>query len=486
MKLTVYPQKKHPVSPYLTMQFAEPLGTADSSVDAGWDFQKDCWHPFLVEKVRELAPKMIRFGGCFASYYHWREAVGEERIPMYNLCWDGIYSNVVGIHELVDLCRQVEAEPLLVVNMESDGRKPWAYPRKGGVRLGTAQEAADWVRYCNDEVNGERTKNGAEAPFSVKWWQIGNETSYDPAGFHSDKGVEVTARFAEEMLAADPSLSLIGWGDGGWGDDTWTRKMCTVDGLSHVAIHHHFDSGLPDSPLHGTAYRDDPGRTREHLLNAHKSLSEHLQKVRADLGGGKRLALTEGHFALPGRNRCEVLSSWSAGAAYARCLNVIYHNSDVLDIATMADFFGNRWQVNALILPTPAGNGKPYLQPVGRVMSLFGRHTGAYYAETSLGNDPDVTAGLSEDGSLLYLHLVNPSAEAPMTVELDLPGYRVERGDLWEIAADGAKEITEEEPDLFAPQKKEITGTTITLAPAAVAVAEMRIREELRGENAPC
>lgn len=476
MKLTVYPNRKHPVSPYLTMQFAEPLGTADSSVDAGWDFQQDRWHPFLVDKVKELAPKMIRFGGCFASYYHWREAVGATRVPMYNLLWDGIYSNMVGTHEIVDLCRQVEAQPLMVVNMESDGRKPWAYPKKGGVRLGTAEEAADWVRYCNEADNRERIQNGAEEPFAIKWWQIGNETSYDPGGFHSDEGREVTARFAEKMLEADPAVSLIGWGDGGWGDDTWTGKMCTVDGLSHVALHHHFGSGLPDSPLHGTAYREDPLRTREHLLNAYRSLDEHLQKVRADLSGGKRLALTEGHFALPGRNRCEVLSSWAAGAAYGRCLNVIYHHSDLLDIATMADFFGNRWQVNALILPTPSGSGKAYLQPVGRVMSLFGRHTGAYYADTSLGNDPDVTAGLSEDGTTLYLHLVNPSASSPLTVELDLPGYEVTGGRLWEIAEEGTKEITEEEPDLFAPVTKDVVGSTLTVAPGGVAAAELAIR----------
>lgn len=109
---------------------------------------------------------MIRFGGCFASYYHWKEGVGprSERVPMYNLCWDGLYSNMVGTKEIVDLCRYTGAEPLLVVNMESDGRMNWAYPKAGVNRLGTAEEVAEWVEYCNDPDNPIRALHGDKSP----------------------------------------------------------------------------------------------------------------------------------------------------------------------------------------------------------------------------------------------------------------------------------------------------------------------------------
>lgn len=68
---------------------------------------------------------MIRFGGCFASYYHWKEAVGprECRVPILNQCWGGVFSNQVGTHEFLQLCREVGAEPLMCVNTESDGRE---------------------------------------------------------------------------------------------------------------------------------------------------------------------------------------------------------------------------------------------------------------------------------------------------------------------------------------------------------------------------
>ena len=175
-KLKLSTVKKHRISPYLYMQFMEPLGTADASVDAAWDFVENKWYPEAIDIVKSLAPSMVRFGGCFASYYHWKEAIGkyEDRIPMINYCWGGIYHNFVGTHELVDFCRQVNADPLIVVNMESDGNMPWAYPKNGTVRFGTDTEAAEWVAYCNDPMHPLREKNGAKDPFHVKYWQIGN------------------------------------------------------------------------------------------------------------------------------------------------------------------------------------------------------------------------------------------------------------------------------------------------------------------------
>ena len=139
VKINIDTCEKHDVSPYLYMQFMEPLGVCDSSVDAAWDFTENDWYPSVIEKVRDLAPKMIRFGGCFASYYHWREAIGKysERVPMVNYCWNGIYNNQVGTHEIADFCKRVGADPLMVVNMESDGRMHWAHPKNGTDRFGT-------------------------------------------------------------------------------------------------------------------------------------------------------------------------------------------------------------------------------------------------------------------------------------------------------------------------------------------------------------
>ena len=77
--------------------------------------------------------------------------------------------------------------------------------------------------------------------------------------------------------------------------------------------------------------------------------------------------MTECHFAIPGRDRGDVLATWAAGVSYARILNNHQRHGDVLKIATAADFCGTRWQNNAVIIPTPKGNNKAYLQPVARM-----------------------------------------------------------------------------------------------------------------------
>src|SRR3954463_15802779 len=83
------------ISPHLYMQFMEPLGITDSSVEAAWDYDADDWRKDFVEVVRDLAPGAMRFGGLFSRYYRWREGVGpaDKRPPMRNYVWGGMETN---------------------------------------------------------------------------------------------------------------------------------------------------------------------------------------------------------------------------------------------------------------------------------------------------------------------------------------------------------------------------------------------------------
>lgn len=482
INLKINTKKKHEISKYLYMQFMEPLSVTDSSVDAAWDYAENDWFPSVIDKTRELAPTMIRWGGCFASYYHWKEAVGprNQRVPMINYAWSGLYSNQVGTHEVIDFCRRVDAEPLLVANMESEGLPYWQRPKNDTVRMGTAEEAAEWVDYCNNPDNALRIANGAKDPFGIKYWQIGNETSYNTLSYngHKEKGFdlegcyEATSRFSAAMRAVDPDIKIIGWGDRTYEKVNWCKRMSEVEGIDMLAFHHHFGSGLPNSPLDGTKYRDDVDETWRHLMNAYKSLDEDLCRMRADCGS-KKLAMTEGHFILPGRNRNEVLSSWGAGVAYARCLNVQMRHSDVLDIATMADFCGNVWQVNALMIPTPIRSGVPYLQPVGSVMSLFRNYQGKYAIDIDYSGAIDAVG--SATGNDIYLHVANTDMHYAQEITLDLGGKKIKCAEISYIAEKPEVEITPSNVDVFKPKTESFVGNKITLAPAAVAAIKITL-----------
>lgn len=487
--IRITPQADFAISPYIHMQFAEPLGNADSSIDAAWDSVNDRWQPSAIEIFRRLAPPMIRWGGCFASYYHWREAVGprSERRPMLNVSWEGMFSNQVGTAEFMELCRLLGSEPLMCVNMESDGRKSWAHPRPGMNRFGTAQEAAEWVAYCNDPGHPLRRAHGSADPYNIRYWQIGNETSYGyhqvapelkrvKDGYTLEQTIDATRRFAAAMRKEDPGLKLIAWGD-----DGWAPKLCEEagDAFDLVAFHRHYPypRNGANGPLFGTEYRKDFDKTWACLMETHKLLEDSISELREQVRPyGKRIAMTEGHYAIDGRNRGDLLASWAAGVAYARILNVIERNADILEIATSADFFGNRWQVNAVMLPTPSWSGTPYLMPVGEVMALFSRHMGKHAVPVSC-SDPyaDVTASMT--GNRVFLHLANTGKDRSLALPLSVAGRGIERATAWEIAADPQAEITQATPGLFAPIERTIDPETYRLAPAAVAAVELTLAE---------
>src|SRR5678816_4520849 len=89
--IVVDPAPLFELSPYLYMQFMEPLGATDGSVEAAWDHLRDQWREDVVEVTRLLEPPMMRWGGIFADFYRWREGVGprDTRRSMLNLLWGG-------------------------------------------------------------------------------------------------------------------------------------------------------------------------------------------------------------------------------------------------------------------------------------------------------------------------------------------------------------------------------------------------------------
>jgi len=460
------------LSPHLFMQFMEPLGATDGSVEAAWDHQSTCWRPDVVEATRSLAPGMIRWGGCLSSYYRWLEAVGprEQRQPMRNLLWGGIESNQVGTVEFVDFCRQVGAEPLLSVNFESDGRRAWAQPRVGGSRSAGPEEAAAWVSYCNRAEDARRLSHGIREPLGVRCWQIGNETSYDKDGYDLETAARRTVAFARAMREVDAGIRLIGWGDSGW-----AARMSEVAGehLDLLAFHHMFHPSPDDPVLDGTNYRQHPQRAWDALMEAPAIHERKLSSMREQVQGtGLKLAMTECHFTIRGRDRGDVMSSWAVGVAYARMLHLHERHGDLLNIATLSDFCGTRWQVNSIMIPTPSG--RAYLLPVAHVMRLYRQHGGEQAASVlACPAGLDVTA--SRTGNRLFLHVVNTRREQSIDARLEAQGFGVLSGRCFEIAADPQLEVLESSPDVLQAHEKPLADGVWSFPAASVSAIELEL-----------
>ncbi|QQA42704.1 alpha-L-arabinofuranosidase [Pelagovum pacificum] len=466
---------KHEFSPRFYMQFMEPLGHTDSSVAACWNVLEDKWRDDFVEVVSDLKPSSIRWGGILTGFWKWREGVGDpkDRVPMVNYLWGGVETNRVGVHEFLDFCEMVGAEPIMGINFAGDGRPEYIETALGEKRAGTPEEAADLVSYCNDPDHAERKANGRDKPWNVRTWQIGNETSYPKAGerFDRHENAEQYVAFAKAMRERDPSITLIGWGDLERDtNESWTPTLLEAAGetIDMVAIHMmHQNPKDPDTPLRGRKYRDDYTKTWDALTEQYQSVESKLIGARETIEGINpkiRLAITEGHLSIQPHNKNEVLREWITGLFHARTLTLYERHSDILDIVTLADFAGQSWLVNAVLLGSPAE--QPYLLPVGHVMRLFAHHVGTHGVEVE-SDDADLCVSATREGDKLFLHVANLDFEAEKTLSTGVTG----KGTVHQIAPGKLDAyIDSTNLDVFAVETREVAdASSVTLPPASVA-----------------
>jgi hypothetical protein len=246
--------------------------------------------------------------------------------------------------------------------------------------------------------------------------------------------------------------------------------------VNMLAFHHMFNPDDAKHPvLQGELYRRDVDATWQQLMNAWTINDAKIREARESLEGREfPLAMTECHFAIPGRNRCDVLSTWAAGVSYGRILNNHQRHGDLLKIATAADFCGTRWQVNALMIPVPGGD--PYLMPVARVMKLYRHHIGRHALNvTAMPPDLDVVA--SRTDRTVYLHVVNTHRTRSVDAALSLGGSAASRATAYEIADDPMIEVSNlNSRDVMQATKKELDPNAAwSFPPASVTAVEVEL-----------
>ncbi|RIK35071.1 MAG: alpha-N-arabinofuranosidase, partial [Chloroflexi bacterium] len=156
----------------------------------------------VLAALRDLNLRAIGYpGGNFMSSYRWEDGIGprDQRRRRRNLAWQSIETNQFGTDEFLHFCRELNAEPMLGVNMGT----------------GTIQDAANLVEYCNAPVGtvyGDlRARNGHAEPYGVKYWCVGNEMDGPwqigqlPADEYGRKALEA----AKMMRMHDPSIETV-------------------------------------------------------------------------------------------------------------------------------------------------------------------------------------------------------------------------------------------------------------------------------------
>ena len=449
------PKPLFDISPWLHMQFMEPLGVTDSSVEAAWDYSRDDWRSDFIDTTRDLAPDVVRYGGLFSRYYRWREGTGpaSQRPWMRNYVWGGKETNRVGTPEFAAFCRRVNAQALFCVNFLSDGEARYASTPEGN-RTGDAAEAAEWVAYANDPGHTGRKAHGAAEPFNIKLWQLGNETSYGGRStFSMDQSIAATGQFARAMRQRDPSIKLIGWGDNGWAAPLAKQAGDLID---LIAIHMMGQSPLrKDTLLRGNRYQAAPAQAWAELMEmVHARVENKLLETIAALdaiASPLGLAVTEGHLSLAPHNANPILAEWLTGVYHARILNLYQRHGRRVKMAAISDFNGNRWTVNSVLHAVPSGPS--YLLPSGAVSRLFKRHNGRQaVAVTAAPSSLDIAA--SREGSRFFLHVANTGFADATEAAFSIQGLVPASGRVLEISPeDPRQEASPVNPNAFRPRE---------------------------------
>jgi len=408
--------------------------------------------------LKELDAPVYRWpGGNFVSGYNWKDGIGDrdKRPPRKNPAWQGIEHNDFGLDEFMAFCRELNTEPLVVVN---SGR--------GDVKM-----AVEELEYANGApatpMGKWRAENGHPEPYGVKWWGIGNEMygTWQLGHMPLEDYVKKHNQFAEAMRAADPSIKLIAVGATG----KWSEAM-----LTHCADHmdllsEHFYVG--DQKGLVSHVRQMPDNVRR-KANAHRRYHETIPAL-----AGKNIPITLDEW-----------NYWYGPDLYGE-IGTRYFLKDALGIAagihemtrrSAVFFMANYAQTVNVIGAIKTSKTDAAFETTGLTLKLYRHHYGAIPVEVV--GDPillDVAAAWTDDRKALTVGIVNPTHRA-FTVPLTVQGAALTgKGRRWTIGGDDpmaynepgkAPQVTIVETAVDGPRDR------LEVPPLSVALYELLVR----------
>lgn len=172
--------------------------------------RKDGLRSDLMRALSELKPAFVRFpGGCWvegdvcATAQRWKQTIGNifERKNQPNL-WNYQSTNGLGYHEYLEMCEDLGAAALFVINCGMSHREVIPMDKMDEY----VQDALDAIEYANGPASSKwgsiRAAAGHPKPFNLRYLEIGNENG----------GLEYAARyplFYQAIKKKYPQMKLI-------------------------------------------------------------------------------------------------------------------------------------------------------------------------------------------------------------------------------------------------------------------------------------
>lgn len=436
----------------------------------------------VLELVRELGVSVVRYpGGNFVSGYRWEDGVGPaaDRPVRRDLAWHTLETNAVGIDEFARWARSADVELMYSFNLGTRG----------------VQEALDAHEYMNHDkdtaLSDQRRKNGADAPYGVKLFCLGNEMDGPWQTGHktAHEYGRLAAETARALRSAEPDIQLVACGSshssmptfGAWEAEVLELTYDQVDYISAHAYYEELDGDLGSFLASGV--------NMDHFIDSVVATSD---SVGAKLKNPKRIEISfdewnvwyQTRFANEGagddwtvaKPLIEDVYNVADAVVVGGLLISLLRHSDRVGVACLAQL------VNVIAPIMTAPDGPAWRQTIFHPFALTSRlasgvvlrvepqsetYTTARYGEVPL---LDATATYDEGTGEVIVFALNRSTDAPLTLASSLTGFgELEVAESWLIGG-GDPSVTNdrEHPDRVVPT-----------ALASVEVADGVLRAEL-------
>ena len=428
----------------------------------------------LIEKLREIAPPVIRWpGGCFAETYDWRDGIGKDR-PTRTSWWtsqDGLYeNNEFGLHEFVEFCRLVGAEPYIAVN----------------ITTATALDAKDLIDYCNSPRGSTalaalREKNGSPEPFDIKHFGIGNENWGGGGTMAAEQYAYEYRRFSAIVRNSAKNAKLVA-GAANFHSDEWAKtflcglkeKYGTPPAIDGASLHYYYGG---DSDVEFTkeewdktiksAFKIEDYLTRLEKLIAESELPQDI-RIYVDEWG----AMYSPTAVAKEKNQLfRQQVTMRDAVATSLTLNVFNNHAKTVEMANVAQLTNC---LSSLFLT----DGESFVTtPIYHVFNMYRAHMGATLVKTDC-DDEGVSVSASEKDGRLLVTVANLSADEDRLITLG--GDLTKACGKAKITLLSSSEINDgnsfERPNLIQPESAECDPCSpIKLPRASVASIEIEM-----------
>ena len=377
-----------------------------------WKNRPNGLRPDLVQWLSDLKPGFVRFpGGCIVegrtleNRYQWKTTVGDvagRRLIMnrwntefkHRPAPDYYQSFGLGFYEYFQLCEDIGAEPLPIINCGMacqfnskelaplDGLDPYL------------QDALDLIEFANGLASTpwgrKRAEMGHPAPFKLKVIGVGNE-QWGP------EYVERYEQFAKVLKAKHPEITLVSSAGPAPQGERFEFLWGRLRELKADLVDEHYY--MPPK-----WFLDNVGRYDKYPRTGPKVFA------------GEFAA----HVSVPGRP--DRPNNWEAALAEAAFMTGLERNADVVVMASYAPLFAHveawQWSPNLIWFDNLRSFGTPSYY----VQQLFSVHRGTTVLPVRHAQ-PDlfVSAALDRRTGEVILKAVNTAA-SERAVSFDLAG----------------------------------------------------------------